>query len=217
DEEGLLERRGESADEEFSQLDKGPETPHDSVWLGGPPVDECVREIAKADFGVVGKSFRAEPTGGSAIGSEVSDLKQRANKPLIIVPKTVRPVKKALFVFTEHPESGHAMYLAGPLSAKGVSISLLNAISPLGRNVLTGAGAGYLKAHDIPFDEASFACDDCALTGGPAEEVLRVAEQEEADLIVVGGTRRGFWGELLWPELAREVVWNAKVPVLIWY
>ena len=87
----------------------------------------------------------------------------------------------------------------------------------LGRSILEGAGAGYLKAHDVPFEEAIYECDDCALTGGPAEEVLRIAQQQETDLIVMGGTRRGFWGELLWPELAREVVWNATVPVLIWY
>ena len=49
------------------------------------------------------------------------------------------------------------------------------------------------------------------------EEILQVAREHEVDLIVMGGTRRGLIGRMLWPELAREVVWNADVPVLIWY
>ena len=50
-----------------------------------------------------------------------------------------------------------------------------------------------------------------------APRVLHAAKQEDVDLIVMGGTRRGMLGRIIWPEMAHEVVWNADVPVLIWY
>ena len=217
DEEGLLERRDADAVEEFRQADRGPETQVEGQWLGGDPVDEAVRALAHCDFGVVGKGLTGEPTGGAALGGEVSELKQQCTKPLAIVPKEVGPIRDVLFVYTEHPEAGHALYLAKPLAEKGCSIYLTSAVSPFGERRLVGGGAGYLTEHGVPFEEVALECDECAAAAGPAAQILQIAREHGADLIVMGGTRRGFLGQLLWPEMAREVAWNAQVPVLIWY
>lgn len=217
EEEGLLERREAGAVEDFRQADRGPETPVEGEWLGGDPVDEVVRTLAHCDFGVVGKGLTGEPTGGAALGSEVSELKQQCTKPLVIVPKEVGPIRNVLFVYTEHPEAGHALYLAKPLAEKGCSIHLTSALSPFGERRLVGGGAGYLTEHDVAFEEVELECEDAAATAGPAGQILQTAREQSIDLIVMGGTRRGFLGQLLWPEMAREVAWNAQVPVLIWY
>jgi nucleotide-binding universal stress UspA family protein len=209
EEEALLERTRAEAKAGFARDDTGPTTPVESIWLGGPPIEECVREMARCDFGVVGKTLRGEPQGGRGIGPEVEELKQSCTKPLVIVPREVRPLRTALFVYTEHPEAGHALSLARPLSEKGVAIHLVSAISPLGRTEFVGTGAGYLDQHRVPFQVVA--------TGGPAGEVLQAARQEDVDLIVMGGTRRGMLGRIIWPEMAYEVVWNADMPVLIWY
>ncbi|MGQ9731912.1 MAG: universal stress protein, partial [Candidatus Zipacnadales bacterium] len=202
---------------EFAKEEIGRKTPHESVWLGGPPVEEAIRELAKCDFGVVGKAFRGVPKGGAAIAPEIDQLKQSVTKPLGIVPEHVSPIRRVLFVYTEHPEAGHALCLARYLSDKNVAINLVNAISPLGRRELMGTGAGYLKLHGVPFEEVTAECENCSAEGGPAGEILHIVKQEKIDLVIMGGTRRGLLGRLLWPELAREVVWNADIPVLVWY
>lgn len=217
EEEALLERAQATAAEEFRRIDRGPETQVEVEWLGGPPVEEACRALVRCDFGVVGKAFRGEPTGGAGIGPEVGELKQKTPKPLIIVPKEIQPIKQVLFVYTDHPESGHALYLAKPLAEKGCSILLTTAISPYGATELRTGGAGYLKEHGVEFEEVEVECTECAPGAGPMEELMQVAREQEVDLIVMGGTRRGLIGRMLWPELAREVVWNAHVPVLIWY
>jgi len=217
EEEALLERARAEAGEAFARDDAGPATPVEAVWLGGPPVEECIREMARCDFGVVGKALQGEPEGGRGIGPEIQQLKQACTKPLVIVPQEIRPIRRALFAYTEHPEAGHALSLAVPLSQKGVEIRLLTAIPALGRTELLGTDAGYLKQHNVPFTPVDLDDESIQATGGPAGAVIQAARQEEVDLIVMGGTRRGMLGRLIWPEMAHEVVWNADVPVLIWY
>jgi nucleotide-binding universal stress UspA family protein len=217
EEEELVELAEEQVEGEY-EADAGRlEAPHEEVWIGGPAIRDTVRELAHCDFGVVGKGLLKEPGGGASVGSDVLRLKQASTKPLVIVPKKVGPVKRALFVYTEHPEAGHALSLAEVLARKGVKIKLVDAISPVGRTELRDTGSAYLEAHDVPFESVRAECENCTAEGGPVGEILHLVKQEDINLIVVGGTRRGVLGRLIWPELAREVVWNANVPVLVWY
>lgn len=218
DAEALVERAEEETEAEFEHIERGPETPQEAQAVLGPTVEECIRELAACDLGVVGKTMEPELPGGRGLGRDVEKLKQAGTKPLVIVSETVRPIRRALFVYTDHTEAGHALELAGPLSAAGVAVHLLSLIPPLGRSELVGTGAAYLEAHDITFTRADLDCAGFhAAEGGPASEILECAEEETADLIVMGGTRRGALGRLLWPELAHEVAWSADLPVLIWY
>jgi nucleotide-binding universal stress UspA family protein len=196
---------------------EGPQVAQEAVWLGPDPTRSIVRELAQCDLGVIGRTLEPGLADGTTVGSDVLRLQQLVTRPLAIVPETVRPVRTALFVYTEHPESGHALALAGPLSDKGVAVKLVTLIPALGRMELAGAGEGYLKAHGIPHEVVEAECENCAAEGGPVGEVLHLVRQEQIDLIVLGGTRRGLLGRLLWPELANEVVWNADVPVLVWH
>ena len=59
--------------------------------------------------------------------------------------------------------------------------------------------------------------DEAVGDAQPVGQVLHLVEQENIDLVVMGGTRRGFLGRMMWPEMAYEVAWNIQVPLLIWY
>jgi len=212
----LLERAAKQAEREFTRPD-GRTVPHDEVRIGADPLRDTVRELAHCDIGVVGRVLGEAPAAGASVAADVLRLKQSVTRPLVIVPENVRRVRRALFVYTEHPESGHALSLAGPLSEKGVDVKLVTLIPPLGRTELIGTGESYLKTHGVPHETVDADCENCPAEGGPASVILHLIRQEQIDLVVMGGTRRGLLGSLLWPELAREVVWNADVPVLVWY
>jgi nucleotide-binding universal stress UspA family protein len=213
----LVERMEDATAAELKNEEQGSGPPEEVEVVAGPPVEECVRELAACDLGVVGKTMEGELAYGRTLGPDVEKLKRRVTKPLVIVPETVRPIRKALFVYTDHPESSHALELARPLSAADVQVHLLTTIPPLGRSELMGTGAAYLRAHDIRFTAVDLDCAHCQAEGGPVTEVLHAARQEAVDLIVMGGTHRGLVGRLLWPEMAHDVAWNADLPVLIWY
>lgn len=51
--------------------------------------------------------------------------------------------------------------------------------------------------------------------GPPAEAVLRVADEEQAGLIVMGTRGRGFLGRAMLGSTARDVLKNARVPVAV--
>lgn len=196
------------------------EAPREVRALHGEVLRQCIRELAGCDLGVVGKTLNGELPSGQGLGRDVARLKRGATKPLVIVPETVRPVRKALFVHTDHSEAGHALELAPRLARAGVTVRLLTAIAPTGRSELAGTAAAYLEAHGVEYTRDGATCPECYHhddAGGPVAEVLHTAEEEDVDLIVMGGTHRGLLGRLLWPEMAYDVVWNAGVPVLVWY
>lgn len=218
DQEQLLNRVQAQAEEDVDSVASDVQV--NGEWLVGAPVRECVRELARCDFGVVGKTLAGELAGGKTLGRQVMQLKRSATKPLIIVPHEVRPLRNVLFVYTNHPEAGHALSLAQPLSDTGKTITLFEAAPALGRPELEGTGGAFLEEHRIGHKAVKYDCSKCEEEGaasGPVGDVLHLVDQENIDLVVMGGTRRGFWGRMLWPEMAYEVAWNIDVPLLIWY
>lgn len=51
--------------------------------------------------------------------------------------------------------------------------------------------------------------------GVPADEILKVAEEEEAELIIVGGDNNKGFQRLIMGCVSKDVERNAKVPVLV--
>jgi nucleotide-binding universal stress UspA family protein len=216
--EQLLDRAAADAEQEVEAFD--PDMLVSGEWLVGPPVKACVREMAQCDFGVVGKTLEGELPGGQSLGRQVIELERTCTKPLIIVPEKVRPLRNVLFVYTNHPEAGHALSLALPLSEGGKRIFLFVATPALGRVELEGTGSAYLEEHRVSHETVEYDCSKCDAEGGgtgPIADILHLVEQEGIDLVVMGGTRRHFLGRMLWPEMAYEVAWNIEVPLLIWY
>ena len=51
--------------------------------------------------------------------------------------------------------------------------------------------------------------------GDPADAVLRAAEEHHVDVIVVGVHERGWFDRLVRPSVSKEILREAKVPVLV--
>ena len=216
--EGLLDRAQAAAEQEVETFDR--DMVVSGEWRVGPPVTACVREMAQCDFGVVGKSLSGVLPEAQTLGQQVIQLERTCTKPLIIVPEDVRPLRNVLFVYTNHPEAGHALSLAVPLSEGGKSIFLFVATPALGLVELQGTGSAYLQEHQVSHETVEYDCGKCDAEGGatgPVPDILNLVDQEDIDLVVMGGTRRGFLGRMLWPEMAYEVAGNIHVPLLIWY
>ena len=123
----------------------------------------------------------------------------------------------------EHPPppAGQPVVCIHDQEAQGPrSIVLFGATPPLGRVELEGTGNAYLEEHRVSHKTVKYDCSKCDAEGGgagPVGDVLNLVGQENIDLVVMGGTRRGYFGRMLWPEMAYEVAWNIEVPLLIWY
>jgi hypothetical protein len=54
----------------------------------------------------------------------------------------------------------------------------------------------------------------CLVSGQPADEIVRIARKENADVIVMAATRRSWVGKLLLGNIAEPVTRRAPCPVL---
>jgi len=63
--------------------------------------------------------------------------------------------------------------------------------------------------------ETGFEVEERLLDGIPFKEILRVADQENVDAIVIGSTGKGMLSELLLGSTSEKVLREAKVPVLV--
>jgi nucleotide-binding universal stress UspA family protein len=87
-------------------------------------------------------------------------------------------------------------------------------MEPMRHELVAQARAGLRQA--VPESARSF-CEvtERVETGAPWREILRVAEQIDADLIVVGAHVRGAMGRMLFGSTASHVVRRACCPVLV--
>lgn len=63
--------------------------------------------------------------------------------------------------------------------------------------------------------EAAPRVDTAVRSGSPADEIIRAADELEADLIVVGGRGKGTVGAILMGSVAYRVLHHAPCPVLV--
>ena len=63
--------------------------------------------------------------------------------------------------------------------------------------------------------DPAVACDHRFVQGFPAEGILKVAKEEDVDLIVMSSHGRTGFGRLLMGSVAEEVMRGAKCPVLV--
>ncbi len=206
----------------------------------GPPwreIDACARELP-ADLIVMGTHGRAGFE-HLVLGSVTEKLLRRAPCPILTVCHSQRPsAKRQLFrrivcAADLTADSARTIHFAlGVAEENEARVILLHVLPgpfekapprahgpapehpPLRRDLEAFALERLRRA--VP-DEAR---DWCAVkervtTGKPYREILRVAAEEEADLIVMGAHAQGALGRLFFGSSANHVVREAACPVLI--
>ena len=63
------------------------------------------------------------------------------------------------------------------------------------------------------FEDATLSTSICGAVGNHGGEIVRLAEDKNADLVVVGGRKRSPTGKAVFGSVAQEVMLNAACPV----
>jgi nucleotide-binding universal stress UspA family protein len=117
---------------------------------------------------------------------QTGDVAMRPGNPLLAAPSTVRPVSESVTGPTGDP------------------------IAPE-----QGAWEQQLEHARAFLEEGGVECELTAPIGPPIDELLHVADEHDADLIVVGARERGFVERLLRRSVGEEVARRAKCDVLL--
>jgi nucleotide-binding universal stress UspA family protein len=122
-----------------------------------------------------------------------------------------RVIEHAIDLAKIHDATLHAVYVMNTATFTGLPMETSwEGID----TVLQSEGTGALDRVQEHTDAAKVACSCTMLEGSPAREIVRYAEQEGCDLIVMGTHGRGGIDRLLLGSVAEHVVRTSEVPVL---
>lgn len=122
-----------------------------------------------------------------------------------------RAVRHAVDLAVEHGATVHALYVVNSASYAGMPMEsswegvdeMLRADAESAVELVRAVGDDY----DVPVETA-------VIDGTPSSEIVRYAESEGCDLIVMGTHGRGGIDRLLLGSVAEKVVRGSSVPVL---
>lgn len=154
------------------------------LTVAGIPAIEIARlaESTRADLIVLGRDL---PAGRATrdCGAAVEGTVRRARVPCLLVPPGVRPFRRLLVAVDGGPDSGDVIAAAHRLArAYNAAVQLVQVEEPVAAGVgaRTGMDDGPAATHD------ALVC-----RGDPVSEILRVARDQAADLLVLGHHRGG--------------------------
>jgi nucleotide-binding universal stress UspA family protein len=134
----------------------------------------------------------------------------------ILVPtdgstETRRAVEHAIDLANEHDATVHVLYVLNTASYASVSVDASwEGVS----DMLREEGEAAVEAVADLARAEGVAVETSLYSGSPSREIVRYAEDEECDLIVMGTHGRGGIDRLLLGSVAERVVRSSSVPVL---
>jgi nucleotide-binding universal stress UspA family protein len=129
-------------------------------------------------------------------------------------------VFKTILVAYDDPSSGTLARAADLAEMTGSTIIVTNVVAPVEASEAKAADSEARErlgqSWQLPSATGTFrgACSGSRL---PAEAILRLAEERQVDLLVVGTRRKGFFERLVEGSVAQDVLRGASCDVLIVY
>jgi nucleotide-binding universal stress UspA family protein len=134
----------------------------------------------------------------------------------ILVPtdgseETRRAVEHAVDLAAEHGATVHALYVVNSASFSGLPMeSSWESVA----SMMNEEGAAALDEVEGIAEEHGVAVERALVDGNPSREIVRYAEDEDCDLVVMGTHGRGGIDRLLLGSVTEKVVRSSTVPVL---
>jgi nucleotide-binding universal stress UspA family protein len=206
-------------------------SPHRVEVREGHPVDVLSTATAVEDAGllVVGsRGMRSDPA--RALGSTSLQVLQWAQVPVLVVPAG-RPqsdlsdslaLRRLLVGVDGLPPSLAALALAAEVAERlGGSLNVLHVFTPAGGVARDRSGRALGRTMTLvgaelrAIRDRGIGAHTVVRSGDPASTLVEVADDVDADLVVVGSRGHGGQGELLLGSVARTVADRVRRPTLV--
>ncbi len=195
------------------------------LWGGVPRTIARAARDLHAPLIVMGLSHQ-RPMERLLGGETVLRTIRQSDCPVLAVTPEFRALPRVVVAGTDFSDaSAHAIRSAVPVLAQRVTLHLVHVWQPAARVTLGGAPYDERYRHELPARIQKFVRtldlpDGIAVhlevrEGRPAEELLRIADERHADLLVVGRHGRGLVERLLVGSVASRVLRGAARSVLV--
>jgi nucleotide-binding universal stress UspA family protein len=162
------------------------------------------------DLAVLSLSHPYAPHPLARLESGLRTVLRRCPTPVVVVPNTAADLNRVLLAYDDSPKAREALFVATYLAGRwDVPLVVLTVTEDdrAARDASAHA-KGYLEDHGV---QATYIRE----RGPVATTILTVAEEQAADLIILGGYGLGPVAELAWGSTVEEILRSSAWPVLV--
>jgi nucleotide-binding universal stress UspA family protein len=172
---------------------------------------EVTRQILERsrwnDLVIFNLSYPPAPGLRGRLASGVHKIVQSSPVPVLVTPGMVSPLSRALLVYDGSPKAREALFVATYLGGRwGIPLAVVTILRE-GQDAQLKA-FDYLEAHSV---QAVYVED----WGEISPVIMRVAKEQNSDLIVMGGYSRGPLLNVFIDDVVDQVLRKSRKPVLL--
>jgi nucleotide-binding universal stress UspA family protein len=179
------------------------------IEVGGVARNICERGRWN-DLVVLSLSYPPAPQPIARLGSGLSTLLRRCPRPVLAVPESSSHLDRALLAYDGSPKADEALFVAAYLSGQWNIPLVVVTVIEMGRTTsgTLARAQEYLETHGV---QAAFVKE----TGPVAEAILKMADEHQSDLIIIGGYGHGPVLEVVLGSGVDQVLRASRRPMLI--
>jgi nucleotide-binding universal stress UspA family protein len=175
---------------------------------------EVSRQIATlarlTDVVITSLVYPPPPSALARLDSGFRDLIQRCPRPVLAVPLVASPLTRALLAYDGSPKADEALFLATYLAGRWkIDLTVLTVYE----NEVAASDPILHARHYL--EEKQVEANYLVERGSPAEKIIKVAEDHNSNLLVMGGYGFNPVWEVVLGSVVDEVLRKSHVPVLI--
>lgn len=209
----ILEQKGNAIIEAFNDACESAGVHGEGIIKMGHPSRVLVEEEVRTELVILGQRGIHADIIGEALGSTAERVVRHSIKPCMIVPAEFRPVKKVLAAYDGSGHASHALHeaieLAQALEAELILLTVVedgnvDTASSISRDAMALVEAHKCRAVNLVDEDRS-----------SSHAILANAEEQGADLIVMGAYGHGRVRELILGSTTTYVCTHSDTPVMM--
>lgn len=183
----------------------------ESIVKSGYPGMELCDEARSGGILAIGQRGENAHYKRSIVGSIAEDLTRQSPRPLLICPSCSDRLETVLFPYDGSRTAEHALqFYVNGLKSLANDFVLLLVGDETSEEHAVEEELSYFNKHEIPVRIAR-------RQGVPSSEILKVAEEENVDLVVLGAHGKNKLRDYLVGSTASHIIHKSTVPVLLVY
>ncbi|MCK4596639.1 universal stress protein, partial [bacterium] len=176
----------------------------------GSPVEVICEQSRMVDLIIMGRRGEYAPWGRKQMGATLDGTVREANKPILVLPKEYRAIRKMMLAYDRSPQANHALQIAADFALRMKSPLIVLAAdsdSMSGRKTIDEA-LEYLRPFELKLSAK-------VSKGRAGEEILRTCRTEEVDLVIMGVHGHKRLREAFLGSTTEEVLRKIELPLLL--
>lgn len=206
----VLEEKAEEVLKKCAQQARNAKVEFVSTKIAGSPVEVICEQARMVDLIIMGRRGEYAPWGRKQMGATLDGTVREANKPILVLPKEYRIIRKMMLAYDRSPQANHALQIAADFALRMKSpLIVLSADSDSmsGRKTIDEA-LEYLRPFELKLSAK-------VRKGRAGEEILRACRTEEVDLVIMGVHGHKRLREALLGSTTEEVLRKIELPLLL--